>query len=93
MSSLFQVEKAVSIALKIGAASNLKFLKLLPGPMSGGRASDICLVDWLSVTIVLFPVELFFAFHTVNPCGEKTSELVSKTTHAVKTPVIYTKDH
>lgn len=84
MSSLFQVEKAVSIALKIGAASNLKFLKLLPGPISGGGASDICLVDWLSVTIVLFPVELFFAFHTVNPCGQGKNMRISQRNHTCR---------
>jgi len=31
----FQEEKEASIACKIEAVSNLKFLKLLPGPTSG----------------------------------------------------------
>ena len=47
--------------------SNLKFLKLLPGAGLSGSG----LVDWLSIIIglllLLFPVELFFAFQTHIP--------------------------
>lgn len=35
-----QVEKLPSNALNTAAVSNLKFLKLFPGPVSGGLASD-----------------------------------------------------
>jgi hypothetical protein len=63
-----QEEKPASIACKIDGISNLKFLKLLPGPVSGGWTSGSGLVGWLSVIIVLlFPIELFFAFQTHIP--------------------------
>lgn len=60
-----QEEKPASIACKIEAVSNLKFLKLLPGPVSGGWISGSGRVGWVSgIIVLLLPVELFFAFHT-----------------------------
>lgn len=71
----FQLQKPASIACKIAAVSNLKFLKLLPGPVSGGWESDETLVNWLSRAIVLLPIELFFAFHTQTPRQKKRIKL------------------
>lgn len=71
----FQLQKPASIACKIAAVSNLKFLKLLPGPVSGGWESDATLVNWLSRAIVLLPIELFFAFHTQTPRQKKRIKL------------------
>lgn len=61
----FQEEKEAPIACKIEAVSNLKFLKLLPGPSATGSGS--CLAGWMSITMQLLPVELCFAFHTQIP--------------------------
>ena len=63
----FQEEKEASIACKIEAVSNLKFLKLLPGPTSGAWESDSGFDDWLSITVELLPIEPCFAFHTQIP--------------------------
>lgn len=63
----FHEEKEASIACKIEAVSNLKFLKLLPGPTSWVWESDSGFVGWLSTTVELLPIELCFAFHTQIP--------------------------
>lgn len=60
-------EKEASIACKIGAMLNLKFLKLRPGPTSIGWESGSDFVGWLSIIVELLPVELCFAFHTQIP--------------------------
>ena len=67
-----QAEKPASNALNIATVLNLKFLKLFPGPVSGGLASNASLVDWLSTIIELLPIELFFAFHIQIPFRGKS---------------------
>lgn len=52
--------KALSMACKIEAVSNLKFLRLLPG-------SESNLIGWLSKMIELLLIEVFFTFHMVTP--------------------------
>lgn len=69
--SCIQAEKPASIACKIEAVSNLKFLKLLPGPMLGGWTSGSGLVGWLSIIMLLLPIELFFALHTLIPKNDE----------------------
>ena len=57
--------KAASIACRMLAVSNLKFLKLLPGPLSDFCGSDPSLSGALSEGIP--PSALFLAFQTEVP--------------------------
>lgn len=74
------VENPISIALKIAEVSNLKFLKLFPGAVSGARGWGGGLLSWVSVIVMLLllPLELVFAFHTLIPEQRSKEQEINK---------------
>lgn len=70
-------ENPDSMACMINLESNLKFLKLFPGPVSATRllllpvsatmGPDTSLACWFSTKAELLPEELFFDFQTLKP--------------------------